>query len=116
MTLEQILKRYIHLWPDHIRVSDGHPAGSGYMLPSLSRIHAEIEEKIDHTQDHWGNLFTWSMFQACHEQGKHASEQGAEFLELSRVPLAAIDRWVRSNIEGEDWAKERAEYRGMSTN
>jgi hypothetical protein len=116
MTLEDLYKRHIQLWSRQIRINDGYPISTGYVLPSLSKSHAEIEDKIDHAVDHWGNVFTWSMFQACHEFGQQASQRGAEFLDLSSIPLEVIDRRVRANLESENWAIERAQYQGLSSN
>ena len=116
MTLEDLYKRYIQLWPRQVKVNDGYPIGAGYMLPSLSKFHAEIEDQIDPAVDHWGNIFTWSMFQACHEFGQQASQRGAEFLDVASIPLQVIDRRIRVNLESEDWASERAQYQGLSSN
>ncbi len=114
---EQIYSRYIALWPDKIGVGDGAESrNGGYVLSELCRVHSEIEDQIDHATDHWGNIFTWSMFQACHEYGKSLAERGETVMEIRAVPLELIDKYVVFNLSGPDWPTERAQYWALGSN
>ena len=114
VTLEQIYDLCIRLWPAHIGIGDGRPAaGDGYLFPELSRVHAAVEAKIDHASDHWGAVFTWSMFQASHEYARAAVLRGETQIELARIPRALIDSYLRKNLAQPEWQAERSQYVGL---
>ncbi|MFO1386423.1 MAG: hypothetical protein U1F55_09665 [Chitinivorax sp.] len=116
MNVADLHKAYVAKWPNIIRINDGYASGSGFIFPSLSRSHQAIEDSIDHKIDHWGNIVTWSMFQASHERAQELREQGATELRISDVSLATIERWIMRNLSGEDWAEQRAQYVTLGSN
>jgi hypothetical protein len=116
ISLEQIYDRCISLWPVHIGIADGRAtAADGYLFPELSRVHAEVEAKIDQASDHWGAVFTWSMFQASHHYAREAVKRGEERIELRAVPFAVIDTYIRKNLAEPEWQAERSQYVGWGS-
>lgn len=116
IALEEIYNRYISRWPATIAIDDGVPTQNGaFVLPNLARVHAEIEKTIDNANDHWGNIFTWSMFQACCEFGKLLAERGVIVMAPQKVPLELIDKYLVFNLQGPDWSTERAQYGGFGS-
>jgi hypothetical protein len=114
MSLEEIYDRYIGLWPMHIGISDGTPAaGDGYLFPELDRVHDEAEGRIEHPTDHWGSLFTWSMFQATHKYARMAASRGEVQIDIRSVPFELIDEYVRKNLTQPEWQPERSRYVGF---
>jgi hypothetical protein len=114
VSLEQIYSRCISLWPRQVDIADGRPAaGDGYLFPELSRVHAAVEAQVDHASDHWGAVFTWSLFQASHEYAKAAVMRGETQIELARVPRSLIDSFVRKNLAEPEWQSERVQYVGL---
>jgi hypothetical protein len=85
------------------------------MFPTLSKTYAAIEDRIDHKVDHWGNIFAWSMFQACHSHARSLLEQGVTEIAILEVPLGIIDRYVVFNLSEEGWAEERAQYSALGS-
>ena len=119
MEFIELYNRIIDLWPEKIDISDGYPAGQGgFMFPTLSRIHYEIEKSIDHEKDHWGNIGVWAFFQAFHETAKMIKADEGKTLNTRIVPKELIDKKVESNLApskwGDDWADLRREYRRLA--
>jgi hypothetical protein len=114
VSLKQVYDRCMSLWPEHVGIADGRPAaGDGYFFPELSRVHSDVDERIDHASDHWGSVFTWSMFQASHNYARAAIERGETQIELRRVPIELIDAYIRKNLAEPEWEPERSEYVGL---
>jgi hypothetical protein len=114
VSLEHIYTRCIGMWPMNVGIGDGRQTpGDGYLFPELSRVHAEIEAKVEHASDHWGAVFTWAMFQAAHEYARVAVKLGESHLTFRRVPLALIDTYIRKSLAEPEWQAERLQYVGV---
>jgi hypothetical protein len=119
MEFIELYDSMIELWPEEIDISDGYPTGeNGFMFPTLSKIHDEIENRINHEKDHWGNVGVWSFFQAFHDRAKELREAGETTLKTRDVSKTDIDNCIKSNLEpskwGDDWAEERKSYKGLA--
>jgi hypothetical protein len=115
VSFEDIYNRYIGFWPAEVSVSDGRPAAKdGFLFPELNRIYSEVETRIDHARDHWGNVFAWAVFQAAHEYARAALKRGDAAITIRRVPFELIDKYVRKNLADADWDTERSQYIGMN--
>lgn len=110
MKIHEIYNQYIYLWPERIRIDDGYVCGNGFMFPTLNEIHHAIEERIDHSKDHWGNIFTWSMFQAFHNLAIELLDKGYKEIITSAVSLNSIGQCVIRNLSGDGWKEQLALY------
>jgi hypothetical protein len=87
------------LWPSLIDLSANPNA--------LNEIYW-ANEKANSVDDDWRQIAMWSFHQALSEFAKEAQAEGASKLSPQAISLDAFDRWMRSNLWGDDgWLWER---------
>jgi hypothetical protein len=114
MEVLALYNRIRAMWPKEVDISDGHPVGeTGYSFPTLSSIRWGITDKIDHKNDHWGSIGTWCFWSAVHAKATELHRRGERALSIDSISVASFDQYMKSNLEAEDWAQERKEYKGL---
>lgn len=110
MNFTNLYKQGIDLWPTEINIGDGYPTGKdGFVFPSLTTIHDEIENKLD-TEDGWAQIIVWSLFQAFHTESKALITHSEKTLKTRNIKLSEIEWRVLQNIQGEGWEDLLSEY------
>jgi hypothetical protein len=114
MEVLALYNRIRAMWPKEVDISDGRRVGkTGYYFPTLSSIWSDIEDRIDHKVDHWGNVGCWSFWQAAHRKAIDLHRRGERTLDVDSITVASFDHYVKSNLADKDWEKERNEYKGL---
>lgn len=89
------------LWPESVLVSD---------LNATNEIYRTREQAFPQDDD-WRQLALWSFYQALGGHEKRALAKGLPRVYPRDVTFAEFDRWMRSNLNGDDcWLERRAEY------
>lgn len=103
------------MWPKEVDISDGRRVRRTpyFYFPTLSSIRSDIEDRIDHKVDHWGSVGAWAFWQAAHCKAIDLHRRGERTLDVDSIEVALFDHYVKSNLAGEGWEKERNEYRGL---
>ena len=115
MTFDEIYKRIRPLWPDEIDISDGIDLKEGkFLFPTMNSIYDEIEEGIDHENDHWTNMGVWAFEQSLWVTAKVLFKEGTYKLKVSEVSKELFDKKIKSHLESDDWKKECVEYQGLA--
>ena len=103
MNFENLYHNGIILWPNEVKISDGHPTSkTGYLFPELTRIYNSIEDGLD-VEDGWSQIIVWSMFQAFHSASKQLIRDNKEILNIHLVPKSEVEWRVMENLKGEGW-------------
>jgi len=110
MKFSALYRKGIDQWPEEVNIGDGYPTGKrGYLFPTLTTIHDEIEEELDSTDD-WGQIIVWSFFQAFHAKSKELLNENKNILQTRSVDRKEIERRVLKNLNGEGWEELLAAY------
>ena len=114
MTLQELESKYLKMWPQIVNISDGVSQSNGYYFRELSKIHSDIEDQIDHENDHWGNIYTLAMFQASHYHAENLLKMGKLEIEIQLVQREIVDKYIRQNLNGNGgWEQENDQYIGI---
>ena len=52
----------------------------------------------------------WAFHQALGELEKKASVEGVSIISPRTIEFDAFDKWMRSNLDHDDWSNEREEW------
>ncbi len=109
-----LFQRIADEWPASVDISKPESSpGGGIWFPSLAKIWHEVEDSIDHTEDHWGNIACWAFYQAISSHASALHAQGFQLLEVNSVPLEIFHDRVTKNLNSDGWENERGAYRGL---
>jgi hypothetical protein len=115
---QTIYSRTIKMWPEVILLDDGYPISTdkehidtpsnsgGFYFPTLDRIWAEVEDKIDHSTDTWGSMMVWTMFQVFHTESTRLLMLGRKELFPASVQADVIEARYFRNLHAEGWEEE----------
>lgn len=101
----ELFERARSLWPDAVTI--GSEAAS---LDALNNVYWPLEERLSRDSDDWTQLAAWAFHQALAELAGSRPSAGLAALRPNDIAFEAFDRWMRSNLSDESWAKVRAEY------
>ncbi len=114
MNARDLFLRISAAWPQSVNISNRQPAPSGgHWFPALAQTHHEIEDAIDHTVDHWGNVAAWSFYQAIVEYANTVYLHGDRILEVRSMPLEIFNQRVIRNLSSPEFEEERNAYEGL---
>ena len=92
------------LWPRAVDIS------------ALHGIYRANEDSFP-ADDDWRQLAMWSFHQALSEMKMRAIADGASKICPQAMEFATFDRWMRSNLHGDEcWVAERAIWDASSKN
>lgn len=124
MTFTEVYKRIIQLWGDSIEFSDGNntkpknafdtpgttPTNDNYFhSESFSQLWTNIEEIVG-TDDTYGDLMVWTMYQVFHRHAKNLFQNGIVCLSPKAIDKNEIEAQYFINLNGESWEEELAQY------
>ena len=114
MNAHDLFVRISAAWPASVDISNRQLASSGkHWFPALAEEHHKVEDAIDCTVDHWGNVGAWSFYQAIVEYANTAYSRGERIVEVRSVPLELFNQRVVRNLASPDFEKERSAYEGL---
>ena len=111
MNVHDLFVRISAAWPTNIDISNRKQSPDGkHWCPALAEEHHKVEDAIDHTVDHWGNVGAWSFYQAIFEHANTAYSRGERIVEVRSVPLELFNQKVIRNLASPGFEKERSSY------
>lgn len=114
MKAHDLFPRISAAWPPSVDISNRQLSPSGkHWFPALAETHHEVEDAIDHTVDHWGNIAAWSFYQAIVEYANTVHPHSNRMLEVRSVPLELFNQKVIRNLSSPDFEEERNAYEGL---
>ena len=114
MNAATAFSRISSLWPQCVNLSVAETNTSGELwFPELARVNQDVESRIDFSSDHWESLGAWSLYQSLVEVSRENYKRGEFVIFPTQIPLAIFDKWIRENLNQEDFEEERLQYRGL---
>jgi hypothetical protein len=111
MRFSEIYDRIIVSWPQEILISDGYPTNDsgGYYFPTLSKALDDVEKKTG-SEDHWGAMMVWTMFQVFHQTSQQLVSTDKGSLNTREVKQSEIEQQYYVNLQSDEWADELRAY------
>lgn len=111
MKFQTIYNSAVKLFPKTIDISDGYllEETGGCMFPSLSKAWEKAENQI--SDDEWGNLMIWVIYQFLHNKAKKKL-QSRDFssISINEISLPIIKANYIKALDSEDYSDMKKEF------
>jgi len=123
MTFTEIYNRIINLWGDKIEFSDGiifepidktpgtTPTGEKSFQSNSFRKQWDKIEEIVGTDDTYGDLMVWTMYQVFHRHAVQLFQQNIYTLKPTDISKKEIEEQYFNNLNAESWEEELLNYK-----
>lgn len=123
MTFEEIYNRIIPLWSDTIEFEDSKqepknaidtpgtkPSGGEYFYSKKLNNQWDNVERIVGTEDSFGDLMVWTMFQIFSQKARKLAKNGTYSFNPTEIDKDEIEKQYFENLQGNTWEEELLAY------